>query len=90
VPGLEETFRALKEVHAAQRGSVAVEAAVAPLPAPEASDTAVVVRATTHPDTGQRLEALRAMKKAEEAKRGKRITLTRTLAGNPGQLSLFS
>src|SRR4029453_3204937 len=38
VPGLEETFRALKDVHAAQRGSVAVEAAVAPLPTPEASD----------------------------------------------------
>jgi len=90
VPGLEETFRALKEVHAAQRGSVAVEAAVAPPPTPEASDAAVVVRAATTPEAGQRLEALRALKKAEEAKRGKRITLTRTLAGNPGQLSLFS
>ena len=90
VPGLEETFRTLKEAYAVQRGSVAVDAAVAPRPTPEARDTAVVVRAATNSEAAQRLEDLRAMKKAEEAKRGKRLTLTRTLAGNPGQLSLFS
>lgn len=37
----------------------------------------------------RRLEALRTQKKAEDVRR-KRVTLTRTLAGNPGQLSLFS
>src|SRR5262249_48216878 len=36
-----------------------------------------------------RLEELRVRKKAEDSRR-KRVTLTRTLAGNPGQLSLFS
>lgn len=90
VPGLEETFRTLKEAYAVQRGSVAVDAAVAPRPTPEARDTAVVVHAATNSEAAQRLEALRALKKAEEAKRGKRLTLTRTLAGNPGQLRLFS
>jgi hypothetical protein len=90
VPGLEETFRALTEVRAAPRASMAVDPAVAPQPTPEAKDAAVVVRAATNSEAAQRLEVLRAMKKAEEAKRGKRLTLTRTLAGNPGQLSLFS
>ena len=36
----------------------------------------------------EQLELLRAQKKAADARR-KRLTLTRTLAGNPGQLSLF-
>lgn len=90
VPGLEETFRTLKEIHVAQRGSGAVAAAVAPLTTPEATDAVVVVRVAPNLDAEQRLEALRTMKKAAEAKRGKRLTLARTLAGNPGQLSLFS
>jgi hypothetical protein len=35
------------------------------------------------------LEALRARKQAEDVRR-KRMMLARTLAGDPGQLSLFS
>ena len=90
VPGLEETFRALKEVYATQRGRSAGEAAVAPWSMVDAGPSTTIEQIATNPDAGQRLEALRALKRAEEAKRGKRLTLTRTLAGNPGQLSLFS
>jgi hypothetical protein len=50
-----------------------------PMLLPDASDTKARLR----------LEELRVRKKAEDSRR-KRVTLTRTLAGNPGQLSLFS
>jgi len=47
-----------------------------------------VPSADDHARAVQQLEALRAQKQAVLAQR-KRITVARTLAGNPGQLNLF-
>jgi hypothetical protein len=45
-------------------------------------------RSVAHMRALEQLETLRVQKKAADARR-KRLTLMRTLAGNPGQLSLF-
>ena len=104
VPGLEETFAALRALrpphdhHSLERDGRDVEM---PTPQhvliptdnalPDAISTMVLQESLRHQDDTDaiaRLDALRAQKKAADARR-KRLTLTRTLAGNPGQLSLF-
>lgn len=51
-------------------------------------DTHELLRSGDQVRAMEQLEMLRAQKKAADARR-KRLTLARTLAGNPGQLSLF-
>ena len=128
VPGLEETFRALKEVEKqsshgseyigtppedAEKSSLNMSGASEDNLQPQIAlpSTEVVIPAgemdrTTHTTNGstslsppdpeqsqrawQHLEELRTRKKELEAKRTvKRVSITRTLSGNPGQLSLF-
>jgi len=100
IPGLEATFAALRALRATTEAPVPAApppptvnrpphavpitperatGLVRPVPVPSADDHARAV---------QQLEALRAQKQAVLAQR-KRITVARTLAGNPGQLNLF-
>jgi hypothetical protein len=104
VPGLEETFAALHALHLAHdRQSSEREGLLAGMSSPQhvapATDGRLpdVVRPVVdqalrvHRDDADalaRLDALRARKKAADAQR-KRVTVARTLAGNPGQLTLF-
>jgi hypothetical protein len=100
VPGLEETFAALRELRSAARDPVTTAPAA---PITEASADTLLVppqesMEPVHPHTLgnndddvralQQLETLRTQKQALLAQR-KRITVARTLAGNPGQLTLF-
>ena len=103
IPGLEETFAALRAVRAA-----ASEPATPETPSRTTAPPVDVVWPTHEPaieridaivshslrsnddDTRavQHLDALRAQKQQILAQR-KRVTIAKTLAGNPGQLSLF-
>jgi SNF2-related domain len=103
VPGLEETFAALRALRPAvpePSAGAAASSSVAPLIAPHGGGaTSAIIPGTlalVPPQTAlpgdqahavAHWERLRAQKQAD-AKR-KRLSLTRTLAGNPGQLSLF-
>jgi superfamily II DNA or RNA helicase len=106
VPGLEETFQALRALRPELKGNGYVGGETPSLATPVLEGDQR--RAEGEPQNGvapeivahvlppgafdaeawRRLEELRAKKHAEESRR-KRVTLTRTLAGNPGQLSLF-
>ena len=104
VPGLEETFAALRALrpsyeHRSSEGDVrnsevpSSQSGVFPTDERRLEAVTCVVdqasRAhTDDADALTRLDALRAQKKAADARR-KRLTVSRTLAGNPGQLSLF-
>jgi hypothetical protein len=103
VPGLEETFAALRALRPAAAEPLpeapvvlAIESpmSVAIPPCKPAPDVVSLVpphdaQHDVDPVRAlEQLEMLRARKKAADARR-KRLTLTRTLAGNPGQLSLF-
>jgi hypothetical protein len=93
VPGLEETFAALRALRPPAPDPLP-HAIAARLPHESFPDVAPPVPAAGAPrdvDVGhalEHLERLRAQKKAAEAHRQRR-SLTRTLAGNPGQLRLF-
>jgi hypothetical protein len=103
VPGLEETFAALRALRpsAAEPLPEATAMLATESPTPVAispSEPFLDVVSLVPPHDALRsgdqvrvleqLEMLRAQKKAADARR-KWLTLTRTLAGNPGQLSLF-
>jgi len=104
VPGLEETFAALRALrpsfeHRSSEGDVrnsevpSSQSGAFPTDErrPEAVTRVVDQASRVHTDDADaltRLDALRAQKKAADARR-KRLTVSRTLAGNPGQLSLF-
>jgi hypothetical protein len=105
VPGLEATFAALRALRPphdqcppqhTRRDSTMPTPSRVLIPTDETlpEKVAPVVQQESLPhredaDAMVRLDALRAQKKAADARR-KRLTLTRTLAGNPGQLSLFA
>ena len=104
VPGLEETFAALRALrpsherhssegneHNSERPTSQSLVFSTDERRPESMTSLVGHESLVHRDDADalaRLDALRAQKKAADA-RHKRVTVARTLAGNPGQLSLF-
>ena len=103
IPGLEETFAALRTLRCAAGDAIAAAAVLRTAASPQAAEPSTHERSTGQGEparqddssrTGdqtralQQLETLRSQKQAVLAQR-KRVTVARTLAGNPGQLSLF-
>jgi superfamily II DNA or RNA helicase len=100
IPGLEETFAALRALRSTTEAAVPAASPpstadmplhASPIMPERAAGLARPVlaqNAEDHARAVQQLEALRVQKQAILAQR-KRVTVARTLAGNPGQLSLF-